>query len=295
MPIRTTIEPCRICGDGPLALGYKCNGCDRVGVTPNAKLDALAAYLLTEADFSRSWTDGRRGADVPKSEAYNARRIEIAEEREAWVAEIADLRARLAGAEAASIAVREPLVDHAELTGHIEIVEQCRDYLDHEATDGGDPSGKLRDFVESLRIVVDQLDRQRRSRNWYEVAYTAGKQKLIESAVDKALAAARDAAQRLVEQVEHLGAFADDNDPRVMSLSGPISAAHVDLWIALGLDLDKEAERLRADIDNRCAVCGWPLAMSRDEGTCVRGNCSMRPRPERLYAPARAAKEASGV
>jgi len=42
---------------------------------------------------------------------------------------------------------------------------------------------------------------------------------------------------------------------------------------------------------NRCAVCGWPLAALMDKG-CVRGNCSMRPRPERLYDSKRAQAEA---
>jgi len=105
------------------------------------------------------------------------------------------------------------------------------------------------------------------------------------------IVAARDAARRLIEQVEHLGAFADDNDPRVMALVAPMSEAQADLWIALGLDLDAEAKRLSDDIENRCAVCGWPLKERADDG-CVRGNCSMRPRPERLYAPERAKREA---
>lgn len=44
------------------------------------------------------------------------------------------------------------------------------------------------------------------------------------------------------------------------------------------------------DEEFRCAVCGWPLAESVERG-CVRGNCSHRPRPDRLYAPERAEKE----
>lgn len=45
--------------------------------------------------------------------------------------------------------------------------------------------------------------------------------------------------------------------------------------------------------DSRCAVCGWPLAKSIDEG-CIVGNCSMRPMPKRYYDPERAAKEYHG-
>ena len=39
-----------------------------------------------------------------------------------------------------------------------------------------------------------------------------------------------------------------------------------------------------------CAVCGWLLAESVDKG-CVRGNCSMRPRPQNLYDKERAYRE----
>lgn len=45
---------------------------------------------------------------------------------------------------------------------------------------------------------------------------------------------------------------------------------------------------------NRCAVCGWGLADSRETG-CVRGDCSMRPRPENLYDLARAEREADNM
>jgi hypothetical protein len=53
------------------------------------------------------------------------------------------------------------------------------------------------------------------------------------------------------------------------------------------------------DDESRCAVCGWKLAESTPAGTltrgCVRGNCSLRPRPEKLYAPERAARETEAV
>lgn len=44
------------------------------------------------------------------------------------------------------------------------------------------------------------------------------------------------------------------------------------------------------DDEARCAVCGWPLATLSHFG-CVRGDCSMRPRPSNLYAHERAVKE----
>lgn len=49
----------------------------------------------------------------------------------------------------------------AELNGHIELVEQCADYLDHETMDNGDPSGKLHDFICSIRAVVSALSSTR--------------------------------------------------------------------------------------------------------------------------------------
>jgi len=45
--------------------------------------------------------------------------------------------------------------------------------------------------------------------------------------------------------------------------------------------------------DDRCAVCGWPL--DPKEQMCRRGNCSMRPMPERAADPARAIAEYSAV
>lgn len=44
----------------------------------------------------------------------------------------------------------------------------------------------------------------------------------------------------------------------------------------------------------RCSICGWTLADSVETG-CVRGNCSMRPLPERAYAPERANVEYAGA
>jgi hypothetical protein len=46
-----------------------------------------AAYLREEADFNRSWTDGRRNPGT-RDEEYMARRIEIAVRREQWAAAI---------------------------------------------------------------------------------------------------------------------------------------------------------------------------------------------------------------
>lgn len=119
---------------------------------------------------------------------------------------------RLTDDETANAATAAALAEHAELNGHIEIAEQCRDYLAHEAADNGDPTGKLQDFESSLRVVLDQLDRQRRSRNWYEVAYTAGKQKLIESATENLRAQLATVRQQVDTMIEVNDELTRDND-----------------------------------------------------------------------------------
>jgi hypothetical protein len=42
--------------------------------------------------------------------------------------------------------------------------------------------------------------------------------------------------------------------------------------------------------ESRCAVCGWHLEARAEDG-CVRGNCSYRPRPAKLFDPERADRE----
>jgi hypothetical protein len=58
-------------------------------------------YLREEADFNRSWTDGRRGSSS-SNPGYIARRLEIAEQRDGWadaiqglIEYVADLEAEL--------------------------------------------------------------------------------------------------------------------------------------------------------------------------------------------------------
>lgn len=57
----------------------------------NAKETAAkaAAYLREEADYNRSWVDGRRG--VVCDGEYAARRLALAEERDAWAKAIEKL------------------------------------------------------------------------------------------------------------------------------------------------------------------------------------------------------------
>jgi hypothetical protein len=48
-------------------------------------------------------------------------------------------------------------MDRSELNGHIDNAEECIDYLQCEADEGGDMSGRMHDFAVSLRIVTTQL------------------------------------------------------------------------------------------------------------------------------------------
>ena len=212
----------------------------------------------------------------------------LTEENERLALRVSELEAFM---DAAQAAIVSDCVEHTELNGHIDTAEELRDWLSSEAFDG-ETGGKLADYIQALGIVIEQFDKQRRRANWHEAGYKAGKQKLIDYAVDRALARAREAARRFVAHVDDLGAFSNDDDPRVLATAGPLGEAQADLWAALGLSIDEERARLNADIDSRCAVCGWTLAESADKG-CVRGNCSYRPRPEKLYAPARAAREST--
>ena len=63
-----------------------------------AQARAAAAYLRAEADFNRSWTDGRRGAQWKSTPEYVARRLEVAQERDAWAAAIDALASLAQGA-----------------------------------------------------------------------------------------------------------------------------------------------------------------------------------------------------
>jgi hypothetical protein len=121
--------------------------------------------------------------------------------------EVEDLRHRIEAAEAGAMAANDAAfgerVEHVELNGHIDTAKECCDYLDHEAMDDGDPSGKLRDFATSLSICIQQLDRTRRRLNWFETAYTTGRRKVIESAtadVRQQLAASQAEVERLRQQ-----------------------------------------------------------------------------------------------
>ena len=59
-----------------------------------SRLVDVEAYIREEADFNRSWTDGRRHSPGT-TDGYIARRLELAAEREAWADAIAEAILRL--------------------------------------------------------------------------------------------------------------------------------------------------------------------------------------------------------
>jgi hypothetical protein len=60
-------------------------------------LAELVDHLRAEADFNRSWTDGRRRGELDISPDYRARRLEVAAQRDSWADEV-ELLAALAKA-----------------------------------------------------------------------------------------------------------------------------------------------------------------------------------------------------
>ena len=60
----------------------------------------------------------------------------------------------------------------AELNGHIDTAEECRDWISHHAMDNGDTSGKLFDFVNAVGSVIAALESARRERDTLDVALT---------------------------------------------------------------------------------------------------------------------------
>lgn len=76
-------QECRSDGRGPFCETTPC-ACTCHEESQRRLAAEAVAYLRAEADFNRSWADGRRGADRNLSDAYKARRLELAKEREHW-------------------------------------------------------------------------------------------------------------------------------------------------------------------------------------------------------------------
>ena len=60
----------------------------------------------------------------------------------------------------------------------------------------------------------------------------------------------------------------------------------------LGSDVHEFANHLKLPIPKKkkCAICGWGLALTREEG-CFEGDCSLRPPPGFIHDPYRARLE----
>lgn len=71
-------------------------------------LRALVAYLREEADFNRSWTDGRRGGPANPRDEYVNRRLELAARSDGWADQV----------EALLVAAPSPQGDAFDFTIH---------------------------------------------------------------------------------------------------------------------------------------------------------------------------------
>jgi len=70
-----------------------------------------------------------------------------------------------------------------------------------------------------------------------------------------------------------------------------------DGWTSVGWEIGSDVYEFRTHLNprvenDRCAICGWPLADSQEKG-CLRGDCSHRPRPDIIYDSYRARLEGS--
>lgn len=213
-------------------------GADRMRAADGYHGTAVLA-LLDEVERLRKESDDLSRYHLEEFARYKQARNEQHERYDVLHAQFAAAQATLA----------QKCVEHVELNGHIDLVEQCRDWLAMREDDAG---GRIQEFVDSLGIVIAQLDRQRRRANWYEAAHEAGKEKLIESRLAKAIAPAREAAHALANAVTALGLAAPDT-PEVLATADPIADAEFKLWKALGIDEEHPAvtESRRATLNTK--------------------------------------------
>jgi hypothetical protein len=153
------------------------------------------------------------------------------------------------------------LIDAAH-TGHVEPPDNV--------------SAEVARVVRSVRINVAMRERAEAERdNWHHVA--------------KAWEATEE------HTAEAIAAWLSTWEPDYYADAADNQSMTVDAVLVLAADRIKagnwrEKASAPPDDESRCAVCGWPLRDTIDEG-CVRANCSQRPRPDRLYAPERAERE----
>lgn len=121
-----------------------------------------ARYIREEADFNRSWVDGRRGGSYP--EGYKARRLEIADQREAWAsaieAVVADNAAQSHG-RPQSPAMRIAIVQDTEGRWFVRRIASSRhDLSDDEMVYTCDAhlAGPYDDVVDAAHWVTDNRD-----------------------------------------------------------------------------------------------------------------------------------------
>lgn len=111
--------------------------------------------------------------------------------------------------------------------------------------------------------------------------------------IDNLAALSTDVCRRLVdtrgEQSLHRMAL-DEHGERITTLAAQLAGLQRLVESLVNERGEGRQKTAAADDESRCAVCGWPLKATIDEG-CVRANCSQRPPPDRKYAPQRFALE----
>lgn len=149
-----------------------CRACLSAAIRNESGALARLTTLIEHENFAlRSQRDSAL-ADVAR----------LTEENERLALRVSEIEAFM---DAAQAAIVSECVGHVELNGHIDTAEELRDWLSSEAFDG-ETGGKLADYIHALGIVIEQFDKQRRRANWHEAGYKAGKQKVVDYAVEKA-------------------------------------------------------------------------------------------------------------
>jgi len=142
---------------------------------------------------------------------------------------------------------------------------------------------------------------------YYGIAGLIARLQQVEAERDEAVQAQKTLARQLDRRASGQDDLTRALEARIAELEAAIQWALGGPGSTFGRDMPEDAPRYwwrkelrrRANLSppsggtddiTRCAWCGWPLRERFEDG-CVRGNCSQRPLPTRLYAPVRAERE----
>lgn len=153
-------------------------------------------------------------------------------------------------------------------------VATLRGELDELACAAAEQATCIRHLDEQLAVVTAERDKART--DYEQVSKPIG---FIEDRAE------RDTASAIAQFIdEHYCGRDDDPHDIAADIRNDIRAKYPHPTPVTAAALD----------DSRCAICGWPLQAPPPNAStwgCVRGDCSQRPMPERLYDPERAARE----